>query len=155
AKPTSQARVMCFDGVLRIVVENDVPAGSNLKNNAWGGDAIEIALLRAKPKQGEPIAVLRGYPTGKFEVGTAKDAAAAPVWRQDSNVAYAAKVVAPTFWRCVWAIPLADLGYDPAEDKLFSFNISVRKAKTNLWQMLWGTNGHSYDAPKAAMLQLP
>jgi hypothetical protein len=155
AKPTSQARVMCFGGVLRIVVENDVPAGSNLKNNAWGGDAIEIALLRAKPKQGEPIAVLRGYPTGKFEVGTAKDAAAAPVWRQDSSVAYAAKVVAPTFWRCVWAIPLADLGYDPAKDKLFSFNISVRKAKTNLWQMLWGTNGHSYDAPKAATLQLP
>ena len=155
AKPTSQARIMYAGGVLRIIVENDVPVGSNLKNNAWGGNAIEIALLRAKPMKGEPIAVLRGYPTGKFEVGTAKDAAAAPVWRQDSTVTYAAKVISPTLWRCVWAIPLADLGYDPAKDKLFAFNISVRKAKINLWQMLWGTAGHSYDAPKAAMLQLP
>jgi hypothetical protein len=155
SKPTSQARIMCADGVLRLVIENDVPKGSNLKNGNWGGDAVEIALLREKPAKGEPIAVLRGYPTGKFEVGSAKDAAAAPVWRQGSKVGYAAKVDSPTKWSCAWSIPLADLGYAPAVDKRLAFNITVRKAETNLWQMLWGTDGHSYDAANAAVLQLP
>ena len=153
--PTSQLRAMYADGILRIVLSNDVPDGSDLTNAKWGGDAMEIALLRKQPKPGEPIAVLRGYPTGAFEVGTAKDAAAAPVWRKETQIAYAAKVLSPTHWACAWSIPLAELGYDPEQDKLFAFNVSVRKANINLWQMLWGTNGHSYDAAKAAILQLP
>jgi hypothetical protein len=154
-KPTSQVRVMCSEGVLRVVIENDVPKGSNLKNASWGGDAVEIALLRAKPAKGEKIVVLRGYPTGKLEVGSAADAAAEPVWRKEHKVAYAAKIDSPTRWSCAWTIPLADLGYDAETDKQFAFNVTVRKADSNLWQMLWGTGGHSYDAANAALLELP
>lgn len=153
-KPASQVHVMVADGVLRLVIENEVPDGSDLKNEKWGGDAVEIALLRATPAPGEKAAVLRGYPTGKFEVGAAADADANPVWRKDSKVAYAAEVASPTRWVCAWSIPLADLGYTPA-DQRFAFNVSVRKATPNLWQMLWGTGGHSYDAAKAAVLELP
>lgn len=155
ASPASQARLMYAKGVLRIVVENEVPPGSNLANERWGGDAVEVALRRAEPAAGEGIAVLRGYPTGKFEVGSAKDRTANPVWRQDSSVSYAATVVSPTRWVCAWAIPLADLGYEPGSDRRFAFNLSVRKAQTNLWQMLWGTGGNSYHVAEAAFLELP
>ena len=57
-------------------------------------------------------------------------------------------------WVAEFALPLRMLDLDPAAAPKVAFNLTVRKARDDLWLMWEGTRGHSYDVSQAGFLEL-
>ena len=74
--------------------------------------------------------------------------------REVANMINAARIVDDTHWTAEWRIPFASLGIDPAKQKRFQFNISVRKMAEPLWIMWQGTGAHTWDVRTAGTLEL-
>lgn len=117
----------------------------------WGRcDAVEIAVAQGN----QPIAVLRGYPTGHSESSTeaSKDEAAAQ--RAGLGVRYAATVPGANRWLCEWGIPWTSLGLKPQAGATCNFNLSIRQTATDEWTMLRATGGSTWKVSEAAILRL-
>jgi len=87
--------------------------------------------------------------TGACETGPDR-----PTPAHVSGLEFKARVLKPGRWTAEWRIPFAGLGIDPAKDRRLAFNLTVRKARNNLWLMWEGTRGHSYDADQAGFVEL-
>jgi hypothetical protein len=139
---------------LLIACSNPVRKGTVLTRHSWGNDAMEIAFRLDLGTKTGAITVLRGYPDGHFSVQRAANGKARPRPAKADGVRYAANVVKPTLWTAEWRIPLAAFGIDPAANPILQFNLTVRKAAQNLWQMWESTRGNSYDINQAGSLRL-
>jgi hypothetical protein len=113
---------------------------------------VEIAL-RPGPK-GQPIWTLRGYPDGTLDTGKAPNGDDPPQAVGVDGVGYAVRIASPRRWTCEWRIPLAAVGLRVDSQSRAGFNITVRKAAADLWQMWESTRGHSYDVERAGLLVL-
>lgn len=121
---------------------------------AWGkSEAVGIALRRTDAK-GAPILVLRGYAKGAFGSSTEAGTDAETARRAATGVTCAAKAVNASLWTCEWRLPFAALGVDPRVGLSFSANLTVRKVAGNLWIMLVGTGGRSWEVERAGRLEL-
>jgi hypothetical protein len=141
---------------LFIAIHNPVSTAKPLRvGNTWGGDdAVEIAISKDTPGIRSPILVFRGYPSGHFasvqETATPTHAAQ----RAAQGVLYAAKLDTPGEWTTEWRFPFASLDINPAKDKRFAFNITVRKSADNQWRLWRGTGTATYEVFEAGFIEL-
>ncbi|MCP4644252.1 MAG: hypothetical protein GY851_27665, partial [bacterium] len=63
------------------------------------------------------------------------------------------KVLGKERWTAELYIPFRMFDCDPASDKRIAFNLTVRKAKDDLWLMWEGTRAHSYDVTRAGFIE--
>ncbi|MDH7569279.1 MAG: right-handed parallel beta-helix repeat-containing protein, partial [Armatimonadota bacterium] len=141
---------------LFVAVENAMdPAKPMALGNTWGqNEAVELALRAPAGVKEAPIRVLRGYATGVHESSGEAGAPPEVVRRAGEGVLYAARVESPSRWTAEWRIPLASLALDAAKPGRVPFNLSVRKAASNLWLMWQGTGAHTWDVDTAGLLEL-
>ncbi len=150
AKPTSYAYMAFDDENLYIGFRNKVD-GPLKTGSKWGKDtdAVEVALRTPAG----PVVVLRGFVNGQFESST-EAGASAEVAKRAEAAQYGTKVMGKTLWSAEWKIPFAALGADPAKDKTFACNLTVRKTASDLWLMWRGTRGSSWRVDRAAVISL-
>jgi hypothetical protein len=167
ARPHSLAWLVHDKDALYIAFDNVVDSSKPLRMGAtWGqDDAVEIALSplakgghrgveRGRGGEGAPVLILRGYPNGRFESSDEAGAPAAAVRRAAEGVQYKASVPGPDRWVCEWRIPFASLGINPAKQRRFACNLSVRKTAGDQWVMWRGTGGYTWDVDRAGFLEL-
>jgi len=154
-EPVSHGWVLYDDTTLWVAFDNGVRAEPALKTDAvWGqNDAVEVAI-RDLGATRQPIAVLRGYPNGRFTVEALDGDPRLKPAKLGQGVRYGAEVVSGTRWTAEWQIPWAALGLDPAKQKRLALNLTVRKTADTLWQMWRSTRAHSYDVDLAGILEL-
>ena len=68
---------------------------------------------------------------------------------------HAAHKVAGDHWSAEWEIPYSCLGVRAGSGAKVPFNLTVRKVAAKQWIMWQGTDGWSWQAEKAGLLQLP
>jgi hypothetical protein len=150
-EPPTRAWVQHDGEHLLVAFENRVDPDKPLRpGDTWGSDdAVEIALQAPDG----PIVVLRGFPSGHFESSPEAGAPTEAVERAARGIEYAAQVPGKSRWTCEWRIPLASLGIEADPELKLGFNLSVRKSAAPLWQMLHGTEAHTWDVHRAAVLR--
>jgi hypothetical protein len=148
----SQAWLRYDREALFVAFENRVSTAKPMEvGGLWGTcDAVEISWQLDK----QPIAVLRGFATGRFQSTpeASKDEVAAK--RAGEGVVYAAKILGADRWVCEWRIPWTSLGVTPKAGLGMNVNLSVRKTATNEWTMLRSTGGSTWKVSEAAILRL-
>lgn len=154
AKPLSHAWLAYTDECLLVAVDSEVDPKTSLRGERWGrDDAVEVAIRNVAVK-GAAIWVLRGYPTGRVETGSCMTGAEIPRPRPVAGIEFKARVLKPGRWSAEWRIPFKRLGIDPAKHTKLAFNLTVRKAASDLWLMWADTRAHSYDVDKAGFIEL-
>jgi len=144
-QPASKAW-LCNDGAnLLVAVEVNLKPGNAIRpGKQWGQcDAVEIAL--ANPLDGDKAQtiVLRGYASGSFESSEEAGASAKTAAKAAEGVEYASRIAGPQRWTAEWKIPFAAAGGIDLEQNgraKLMFNITVRKASEELWQMWRSTD---------------
>ncbi len=118
----------------------------------WGRDtdAVEIALRTPSG----PVVVLRGFLDGTCQSSGEAGAPPETAKRAAESVQYAARRVGPRLWTAEWKIPFAAIGANPARNKRFACNLTVRKTTPGLWLMWRGTHGSSWQVARAGTLLL-
>jgi hypothetical protein len=152
--PSSQAWLFHDGKHLLVAVDNQVDPAKPLRpGDTWGSDdAVELAFR--SPVPGNPLLILRGYPSGHF---ASSDEAGAPpeaVKRAAQSVEYAARVVDAGRWTAEWRIPLASLGIDPVKHPRFAFSLAVRKTGGPEWVLWVGTHHATWQVDDAGFLEL-
>ncbi|NCO40126.1 MAG: hypothetical protein GW892_15600 [Armatimonadetes bacterium] len=156
AKAQRQSRAwLAYDqDRLYVAVDNAVAPETKLDGNQWGQhDAVEIGLQVVREGKPTPIYVIRGYGNGFLEFGTTPDGDAEPASMDPGDLAFKTAVPEPGRWTAEFALPFRMLDLDPAAAPKVAFNITVRKARDDLWLMWAGTRGHSYDVSRAGLLE--
>lgn len=151
----STAWLSCRDRVLTLVVSNSIHPATDLTGNRWGqDDAVEVSLRPQGRQPPAPIYVLRGYGNGRLEFGSTPDGGTEPATMEPAEIRYRAERPADDRWIAVFAIPLhmVDLSGDPPQRA--AFEITVRKARDEVWAMWVPTHGRSYDADMAGILEI-
>jgi len=152
--PPSHAWLFHDGTHLLVAIDNEVdPAKPLRRGDTWGSDdAVELAFR--SPAKGNPLLILRGYPSGHF---ASSDEAGAPpeaVERAARGVEYAAKVVDAGRWTTEWRIPFASLGIDPAKHPRVAFSLTVRKSAEPVWVLWVGTHHATWQVDNAGFLEL-
>jgi len=155
ATPRSLAWVYWDDQALYVAFDNPCnPKFPIRMGNTWGqDDAVEVAL-RNPAQDKNPILVLRGFPSGKFESSDEAGASPAAAKQALQNVQYRAKLVDSKRWTAEWRLPWASLGIDPATANKLQFNLSVRKTADEQWLLWVGTNACTWEVGKAGVIEL-
>ncbi len=156
AKRTSKAWLAYDHTALYIAVENAIDPATTFDGNAWGGDdAVEVSLRVArKGAKDLPIHVLRGFGNGYLRYGTTPNGDDDPGAMEPAGIVFKATRPAKDSWVAEFAIPLAMIDVDPAEDTRLAFSLAVRKTRDNLWLMWEGTRGNSYNVDRAGFIEL-
>jgi len=123
------------------------PGQAIRQGSQWGQcDAIEIAFSNPLDGDKAQTVVLRGYASGSFESSEEAGASAKTAAKATQGVQYASRIVSPQRWTAEWKIPFSAAGGLDLEQNgraKLMFNLTVRKASEELWQMWRSTE----DAP--------
>jgi hypothetical protein len=154
--PASQAWLVWDDKALYVAVRNPVNPKFPLQpGDVWGrDDAVEIAWRRPGGTDGNPILILRGFPSGHFESSDEAGADPAAARRAAKGVLYKARQIDDKTWEAEWRIPFGALGIEPRGNTAFPFNLSVRKTADNQWLEWQGTGGCTWKVDHAGRLRL-
>ncbi|MEA3400043.1 MAG: right-handed parallel beta-helix repeat-containing protein [Armatimonadota bacterium] len=153
----SRAWLEVDDEHLYVAFVNQVdPEHGPSDGHRWGqDDAVEIALAPVDGTQIGDILILRGYPNGHAE---SSDEAGAPrrlVEQAIRGVEYAAHSGRPDVWTAEWRIPFTSLGIAPREGApRLLFNLSARKAASDIWAMWKRSGGYTWQVRRAGLLWL-
>jgi hypothetical protein len=155
-QPRSRAWLSWDGEALLVAIDNEVDVSAPISTgNVWGlDDAVEVAVRNPAAGAAAPILVLRGFPNGHFESSKEAGAPAEAVARALQGVEYKAQSPAAGRWTAEWRIPLASLGVDPATQTRLQFNLSVRKAASDLWVEWQSTGGSTWNVSKAGIIEL-
>jgi hypothetical protein len=161
ANRQSRAWLRYDDRALYVLVRSDIDPTTGLSGNTWGSDdAVELAV-RPLPAAGvaqaaaqqSVISVVRAYGNGFLWFGVTPDGADDPLSQEPSPCAFAASRPAPGEWVAELAIPFSKIDLTAGQPGRCAFNITVRKAKDDLWVMWESTRGHSFNADAAGILE--
>jgi hypothetical protein len=151
----SRAWLAWDDQALYVAFDNTVSKQYKMETgDMWGSnDAVEVAISNPALGDKAPILVLRGYTGGKFE--SSEEAGAPPdVARQaGQNVQYAAKIVDTGRWVAEMRVPFASLGFTPAANTRYPFNLSVRKQGDDQWVEWRGTGNSTWYVPGGGLVR--
>lgn len=115
-------------------------------------DAAEVCFQDTSAAKPEPVFVLHGFATGKFESVSNGGAPAAAAQKLGAATHYAAAVTGGQ-WTAEWKIPLAAAGITPTAGLRLAFNVGVRRNETGEW-IQWVGSGATYSVATAGLLQL-
>ncbi|NMA46758.1 MAG: hypothetical protein GX945_09370, partial [Lentisphaerae bacterium] len=158
----SRAWLRYDDQALYVLVRSSIDPTTGLSGNSWGSDdAVEVALrplpppgaAQPPPAQKPLISVVRAYGNGFLWFGMTPDAADEPLNQEPAPCAFAASRPAPGEWVAELAIPFSKVDLAPGRPGRCAFNITVRKAKDDLWVMWESTYGNSFNADAAGILE--
>jgi len=162
ANRQSRAWLRYDDQALYVLVRSSIDPTTGLSGNTWGrDDAVELAV-RPLPAAGAALApaaqrplisVVRAYGNGFLWFGMTPDAADDPLNQEPAPCAFAASRPAPGEWVAELAIPFSKIDLAAGQPGRCAFNITVRKAKDDLWVMWESTRGHSFNADAAGILE--
>ncbi|OGV62482.1 MAG: hypothetical protein A3K19_33545 [Lentisphaerae bacterium RIFOXYB12_FULL_65_16] len=124
------------------------------KGETWGvSDAAELCLRNASKTPPGPIAVLRGFLTGRLDA--APDAGMHPedILRLTKTARFAARTDAAN-WVGEWVVPFAALEASPQSGLKLGFNVGVRRTESDEWIIWAGALGATWQLNEAGLLVL-
>jgi hypothetical protein len=162
ANRQSRAWLRYDEQTLYVLVRSQIDPTTALNGNSWGSDdAVEVSM-RPLPAAGaaQPagaarpmISVLRAYGNGFLWFGVTADGAEEPLSQEVNPCVFAMSRPSPGEWVAELAIPFSKVDLSAAQAGRCAFNITVRKAKDNLWLMWESTRSNSYNADAAGILE--
>jgi hypothetical protein len=140
---------------LYVAVESLISPETTFGTNEWGADdAVEISLhVLRKDAKAPPTTVIRGFGNGFLQFGTTPGLDE-PKAMDPGGITFRASRPEPGRWTAECRIPFRLIDMDPATERRIAFNLTVRKAREDLWLMWEGTRGQSYDVSQAGVIEL-
>lgn len=121
----------------------------------WGVDeGVEVSVQGSR-EDGTPVVyVLRGFTDGSFVSTPAGGAGGQEAGALAGQVGYAA-AVDKQVWRCEWSIPLAALGFTPADKAQLPLNVTVYRSEDAQYIQWAGTLGETWELERGGRLVFP
>jgi hypothetical protein len=153
--PTGTACAARDGTMLYIATRFEIPRGARLQPAAnWGGDGVEVSFRDGTDGGRGPIYVLWGTLDGTFNTTAPRqDASAKQLARLRAGTRFAA-ATGEKAWTCEWALPLKDMGIDPAKAGTLHGNIGFRSMSDDRWVAWVATGGAFWQVGDAGVFKL-